>query len=146
MAEKKINGRTFKVAPMLAMDALVLQARLFKLLGPALSQFGAVMQGRGKDATEDAKAAALTAGATALVSIFQNAEPRDVAQLIKDVVELAQIRRESGVYDQCDLDGDFTGDQKTMMQVTFFVLKEQFGDFFSGLPGLGNPGKGTEAA
>lgn len=139
MAEKKINGRTFKTEPLLATQALVLQARLFKAIGPAVSSFAALMKERSEaGAVSDS---AIKAGATALASIFTQSEPEQIAGLIKDIVEVAQIKRPSGVYENCDLDGDFTGYQKDLLPVAFFVLKEQFGDFFTGLPGIGNLSK-----
>lgn len=141
MAEKKINGRTFKTEPMLATQALVLQARLFKALGPAVSRIGDVMQGYGSDKTEEQKQRSNMAAVAALTEIFTQSNPEDIAQLVKDVVEVAQIKRDSGNYDHCDLDGDFTGRQKDLIPVVAFVLREQFGDFFGGLPGLGTPGK-----
>lgn len=140
MAEKKINDRTFKVEPMLAMDALVLQARLFKALGPAMGSFSEVMKGRAKPGeTVDpaAEAASNSAALVALANIFAHGEPRQIAELIRDIVQIAQLKRPSGDYEQVDLDGDFTGKQKDMFPVILFVLREQFADFFSGLPGLG---------
>lgn len=141
MAEKKINGRTFRTEPLLATQALTLQARLFKAIGPALNRFGEVMQGYGKDKSEEEKAKSNAAALRALTDIFTQSNPNEIANLIKDIVEVAQIKRDSGVYEQCDFDGDFTGKQKDIIPIVLFVLREQFGDFFSGLPGLGDLGK-----
>lgn len=141
MAEKIINGRTFKVQPLLATDALVLQARLFKALGPAMQHFGEVMKGHGEGKSEDEKNASNAAALSALASIFSQGEPQQIAQLIKDIVQVAQIRRPSGDYDHVDLDGDMTGNQKDLFPLILFVLREQFADFFSGLPVLGSLGK-----
>jgi len=138
MAEKKINGRTFRVEPMLATDALVLQARLFKALGPAVAHFGDLMKGLGKDKTEADEAKSNAAALASLASIFSQGEPEQIAKLIKDIAEVAQIRRESGDYDHVDLDGDMTGKAKDLFPLLLFVLKEQFTDFFQGLPGFGN--------
>ena len=131
MAEKKINGRTFRVAPLLATQAIVLQARLLKVAGPAIGHLGAALD---RSDTEKANSAALKA----LASIFEESEPVALAQLVKDVVESAQILRQSGAYDQVDFDGDFTGYQKDIIPVVLFVLQEQFGDFFSASLALGN--------
>ncbi len=135
MAEKKINGRTFRVEAMLATDALILQARIFKMVGPLISQLGTVMKSGSVDGDSDAKKMALgTAALAALSEMFSKSDPLEVARLVKDVVEVAQIRRESGAYDQCDFDGDFTKHAKDIMPVVVFVLQEQFSDFFLGLP------------
>lgn len=145
MAEKKINGRTFKVEPMLATDALVLQARLFKALGPAMSHFGEVMKGHGEGKSEEEKSKSNAAAIGALASIFSQGQPEDIARLIKDIVEVSQIKGDSGDYRQTDLDGDLTGKQKDLFPIILFVLREQFADFFSGLPGLGSLGKLVQA-
>lgn len=141
MAEKKINGRTFRTEPMLATPALVLQARIFKTLGPAVARIGEIMGGFGTDKTEEQKARSNAAAIGALTDIFVQAKPEEMAGLFKDIIEVAQIKRDSGVYENCDFDGDFTGKQKDIIPVVTFVLREQFGDFFSGLPGLGTLGK-----
>lgn len=141
MAEKKIGARTFKCEPMLAMEALVLQARLFKALGPAVPHFGAVMAGYGTDKTEEEKSRSNASALGALAHVFASAEPIALANLVKDIAEAAMIKGDSGEYRPVDLDGDFTGNQKDLMPLILFVLREQFGDFFAGLPGLGSLGK-----
>lgn len=140
MAEKKINGREFKTEPLLATNALMLQARLFSAVGPAINRFGEVMQGHGSDKTDEQKNRSQAAAMQALTSIFMQAKPIELAQLIKDVVEVAMIKRPTG-YEPVDFDGDFTGKQADIIPVVLFVLREQFGDFFSALPGIGNLGK-----
>lgn len=137
MAEKKINDRTFRVEPMLAMDALVLQARLFKALGPAMASFSEVMKGHGEGKTEEEKNKSNAAALVALANIFAHGEPQQIAELIRDIVQIAELRRPSGDYSSVDLDGDLTGKQKDLFPIILFVLREQFADFFSGLPGLG---------
>lgn len=141
MAEKKINNRTFRTEPMLATEAILLQARLFKALGPAVGHFSEIMRGYGDDKTEEQKAQSNVAAVAAIASVFAQGSPQEIAGLVKDLIETVQIKRDSGDYYPCDFDGDFTGRQKDIMPVVFFALREQFGDFFVGLPGLGNLGK-----
>lgn len=140
MAEKKIGQTTFRVDPLLATNALILQARVMKMVGPALSKFGAIMKGVGSDKTEEAKAQSDAAAISAFVDIFIHADPNDLANLLKDLCQTARILRPSGSYDPVDFDGDMTERQKDIVPLVVFVLREQFGDFFSGLPGLGNLG------
>lgn len=135
MAEKKINGRLFKVEGLIATEALKLQARLAKVLGPAVSKLPAVLAGRG-EASEEAKAKSNAEAIAALTAIFSNLEPDDYAGLIKDIVQVAMIQRPSMNFDHVDLDGDFVGDQKSIYPLVFFVLETQFSDFFGG--NLGN--------
>ena len=147
-AEKKINGREFRVPDLLATEALTLQARLFKILGPAVNNFGAVFAGHGSkdDETlsdeEKAKiqAASGAAALQALSSIFMNLQPNEYTSFVNDVMKTVQIKRPSGQYDPCDLDGDFTMHKKDIVPVVLFALREHFGDFFADLPGVGNLG------
>jgi hypothetical protein len=141
MAEKKINGRDFSCEPMRATEAMLLQARLLKLVGPALDRLGDVMKGHGEDKSEADKAASNNAAISALVGIFNNSNPVDVANLIRDVVQLAKIRSPSGSIDHVDMDSDMTGNLKDIIPLVVFVLREQFGYFFGGMPGLGSLGK-----
>jgi hypothetical protein len=145
VAEKKINGRTFKVEPLLATKALVLQARLARLAGPAIARLGEIMQGYGRDKTDEEKARSNTAAISAFSSIFAEADPEELAALVKEVIEIAMIRRESGEYFPVDLDGDLTGHASDIIPLVVFVLREQFGDFFSALPGLGALGSPARA-
>lgn len=141
MAEKKINGRTFKVNRLLASEALVLQARVFKVFGPAISSFGEIMQGHGTDKTEEQKARSNSAAMAALAGVIRELDPREYAKLISDIVSVAMIERGNGDYGHCDLDGDFQDDQQEdILPVVLFVLREQFGSFFKGLPGAGSLG------
>jgi hypothetical protein len=133
MAEKKINGRTFKTVPMLAMDAMILQARLVKLLGPAIDKLGTILAGRGENASEEAKAQSNFAAVAAISEVFGKSEPVETANVIRDVAQIAMISRPSGNYEPVDFDGDFTGKLGDIMPVVGFVLVEQFGDFFTGL-------------
>lgn len=136
MAEKKINGRLFKVDQILAMDALELQGRLLKVLGPAMGRLPELMAlAGGKNANNEQ--ASVTA-VQIMMDVFSNVSSKEYSTLIKDIVELAKVQRPSGHFDQVDLDGDFTGELGTLYPVVFFVLQEQFSDFFSGLLGNGS--------
>lgn len=145
MAEKKINGRVFKTEPMLATQAMVLQARLLKVLGPGLSRLGEIFQGVGRDKSDEDKARSNAAALAAFAEIFAQSKPEEVAHLVKDVAEIALIKRPSGEYHPVDFDGDMTGAQKDIIPLVVFVLREQFGDFFTGLPGLGSLGSRVPA-
>ncbi|MCF1502197.1 hypothetical protein L0F51_00260 [Afifella sp. H1R] len=137
MAEKKINGRTFKVEPMLAYQAITLQARLLKAAGPALDKLPAIFGGLGKG--ETAKVEANVSAIAALSSILEKMEPSQVADLMRDVAETAKIERASGHYEPVDFDGDFSGRLGDVIPVMAFVLREQFGDFFRDALGSGSP-------
>ena len=136
MAEKKIGNRTFKTEPVLATQALLLQARVFRILGPGLARFGDIMRARTEG--NEGTGAAIVA---AFAEVFTKADPAEVVNMLSDVIGMAQIKRPSGIYENCDMDGDFTGHQKDVYPVALFVLKEQLGDFFTGLPEVGSLAK-----
>ncbi|MDO9417036.1 phage tail assembly chaperone [Pararhizobium sp.] len=139
MADKKINGRTFKFAPMLALEALVLQARLLRVVGKGISRLPEIFGGRTEGASVKDKAKADAAAIAALSDIFTQSEPAELANLIKDIVEKTSMLRPSGDYESVDLNADFSDSLGDIIPVVVWVLKEQFGSFFSGA--LANGGR-----
>lgn len=138
MAEKKFGSRTFKQGPMLATAAMVMQGRLLKIAGPALGRLGEIFAGFGPDKSEEEKARSNVAAIMAFSNIFANADPDELAELIKDLVEVTMIKRDNGDYTKTDFDGDFTGQTADIVPVVVWVIREQFGDFFSGVLAIGN--------
>lgn len=138
MAEKKFSGRCFRTEPMLATEAIMLQARLLKLVGPAAGRLGGIISASGGSVADDIKSASGASAVSALADVFTTCEPREVAKLVQDVVEIAQIRRPSGEYSAIDLDGDFTDYPGDIYPVAVWVLREQLGPFISGLLGNGS--------
>lgn len=125
--EKRIDGTTFKVEPLLATEAIKLQIRLLKAIGPAMDRLPEILVNRRKGEEDKSNAAAISAFA----DIFNRADPDEMTALVKDVVEIAMIQRPSKSYDPVDIDGDFTGKLDLLMKVAVFVLQEQFAAFFT---------------
>lgn len=138
MSEKKINDRIFKVEPLLATKSMLLKARILKLLGPAAARLGEILAGAGGNKGEEDEKRSNGAALAAIGEILTGMDPEDMTELVKDVCEIAMIRRPSGVYDRVDFDGDFTGHDADIVPVILFVLKEQFGAFFTALPAFGS--------
>lgn len=155
MTEKKFGEYTFKVEKILATKALLLQARILKMAGPAVKHigglFGAIQEAQaeqkqinlpGVEAASlpvtKATMAAGSAAVTTFMQIFADNEPEAVARLIKDIVEIADIQQDSGQYTGVDLDRDFNGADPLIMELVIFVLAEQFSDFFTALLASGN--------
>lgn len=126
MAERKIGQKTFKVEPLLATEAIKLQARLLKVIGPALDKLPSILGGwkKGDEAASNAAAIA------AFTDIFTSSDPDEIMALVRDICEVAMVKRPSGAYDPVSFDGDFTGNLGDIIPVAVFVLQEQFGDFF----------------
>ena len=146
MAERKINGREFQVGQVLATDAVLLQARLMKVIGAGVERLPVILGGidqkneKGeivKAASDEAKAASRSAAVAAFTDIFMNGDPKIMADLVRDIVQLATVKRPSGAFEQVDMDGDFTDDKGSLFPVVVFVLQEVLGDFFTGLQGNG---------
>lgn len=131
MAEKKIKGNTYKVDAVLATEAIRLQMRLLKVIGGGIDRLPTILSGVGKTVSEEKKAESNAAAVAAFTDIFMKGDPDEMTMLIKDVVELARIKRPSGSYEQVDLDGDFTQDKSALIPLVVFILREVFGDFFS---------------
>ncbi|MFY0735615.1 phage tail assembly chaperone [Aurantimonas sp. NFXS3] len=142
MAEKKIDGVLYSVTPILAKRALVLQARLTKVLGPAMPAMVKAFASRvdPKTATDAQKAEAdriaMEAGLQALRDISESIDPEAFGNLIEDIVQLAEVQ-EGGRYRRVIMDQDFTGNLQGILPVVGFVLQEQFGDFFTALTANG---------
>lgn len=138
MGEKKLSdGSTFQVEPMLATQAIILQARLLKIVGGAVDRLPVVMAGYGDKASPEAKNASNAAAIAAISDIFTQADPNEVAAIIRDLCESGRIKPGTGNFRKVDFDGDFTDRKKDILPVVIFVLREQFGDFFSELRGSG---------
>lgn len=138
MAEKKINGVTYQVGVVLATRAIELQLRLLKVIGGGVDRLPAILAGQRADASDTVKDTANAAAVAAFTDVFSKCDPVEVTGLISDLVSLAQIKRPSGVWEQVDLDGDFTTAKGSLIPLVVFVCKEVFGDFFVGLQGAGS--------
>lgn len=134
MSDKKIGDRFFRAGDALATDAIKLQIRLMKLIGPALEVIPAVFAARSPGASEDDRKAADVSAIKALASIFASADPDGVAALIEDILAMGKISYDGkGAWDDIILDQEFSGHQmRDLIPVVLFILQETLGDFFSG--------------
>lgn len=135
MADKKIGGNYYRVSPILATEAMRLQVRLLNIAGPAVKALPAILAAR--KGSGDA-AGAEQAGLEAISAVFTTADPERVTDFITDVCEKAEISEDGKVYEPLVFDHHMSDDQKSILPVTFFVLKELLGDFFTGALEAGN--------
>ena len=149
MAEKKFNGREFRFSKMLALDAVELQRELIALAGPDFDKFRTILGGVGeidkqtglyKDPSPEQKEAASAAIIQAFANIAARCKRGQLSALLTEIFRTCEIRRPSG-YDQVDANDDFTENLSEMWQVAAWILQEQFGAFFPGRRGGGNPGQ-----
>jgi hypothetical protein len=140
ISERRFGKRTFRMEPMLATKALIMQARLFRLAGPALERLPEILVGIGVGKSEEERTVANAAAVQAFVSVFEHTSPEALAEMISELVELTEVKRPSGSWEKVDLDGEFTGEQGDLIPLVVWVAQEQFGDFFSGLLAIGSRG------
>jgi hypothetical protein len=143
MAEKVIGDRTFKAGHVLATDAIKLQIRLVKLIGPALETLPAVFAGRSEGASPDDQEKANAAAIRAIAGIFEKADPDAVVDLMKDICRNAMVSPDKGAhYEEIAFDSEFSGPgSKSLFPAIVFILQETLGDFFSGALASGGLGK-----
>ncbi|EYR81384.1 phage tail assembly chaperone [Shinella sp. DD12] len=140
MAERKIAGMEIRVDRPLATEALKLQARLMRAAGGAADQLPSILGEMRAAQTDEAKQAIGVKLIGVLTDIFDRLDADEYVRLVGDIVAMAKIKRPSGQYDRLDLDGDLTMNLGAIIPVAAFVLKEVFGDFFSGALANGNRG------
>lgn len=139
MAERKINGTTYKVDRPLATEALRLQARLMKAGGGIADQLPSILADLQAAKDEESKRQVGIKAIGLMTDIFDRLDADEYTRLVGDIIALAKVQRPSGQYDQADLDGDFSLNLGDIIPVCAFVLKEVFGSFFSGGQGNGRP-------
>jgi hypothetical protein len=145
MAEKKIADRTYKCEPLLLKPSLALKFKLMKLLAPGLELLPAILSNLQGD--EAAKIKANQDAISAIKSVLDGLEFDEAYDLMREVVEVAKVKRASGHYEPVDFEGDFSGvREKEIVPVMLFVLREQFADFFSDALEAGREGAMIEAA
>lgn len=128
MAETKIGGVEYRVAPLLAMDAVRLQVRILKTAGPLIDSLPGIFEALGRGD----KAAANAAATSALAKAMAGADEDEVAKLVSDICAVAEARRPSGSYERVDIDVEFAGRLKDMYALVVFVLSAQFSELFPG--------------
>lgn len=143
MSEKKIGTRYFRAGDVLATDAIKLQIRLMKFIGPALDKLPAVFAARAasdpktgtpSEVSPEVREKADEAAIQAIAGIFEKADPDAVVELIEDILRLAKISYDGkGAWDEIVLDQEFSGaNAKDMFPAVLFILQETLGDFFPG--------------
>lgn len=130
MAERKINGSTYRVEPPLATLALGLKLRIAKLAGPGFEVLPvalASLQSKDQALKEGAGSAVIDA----LGKVMAKIDPDDVTDLMGDVVAMAKVKDATG-YGPVDLDGWITEHPGDLYPLMGFVLETAIGPFFPG--------------
>ena len=138
MAEKKINGETYRCDPMPASGAIELYADLIRVATGGTGRLPAILLGlEGKAAGEIGSGEMAEAAALAAIGdILGKHSSGELRELLERVLKGAQIKRPSG-YDVVNLDDDFSGRLNSIIPVARFVLEVNFSDFFGASAGSG---------
>lgn len=118
--EKIINGSTYSVTQLPARRALKLQAKLIKLLGPAVSTI--FIASGDLDTADQSIPKAVSALVTQL-------DDKTFDQLVLELLQ-GQVRRDGKEITEHVLDLEFAGKLNELFLVISFVLEVNFGDFF----------------
>lgn len=139
MAEQKIGERVFKMEDVLATEAIKLNVRLMRFLGPAMDKIPTIFAALSSKATEEQRRASDAASIQAMGDIFANADPDTVSKFVASVCEMAKVSYDGRNFDDVIFDQDFSGPHiKDVVPVSLFVLREAVGDFISGALASGN--------
>lgn len=135
MAEKKINGTTYRTAPLPAPVALPLYLDVVAIAGPLAGRLPAMI-----DALADGEDGAAVADALVLdaaSSVISTAGSARITDIVRRTLDAVEIERPSG-FDKVDFEGDFTGtDAGNLFPVVKWALREQFYGFFPASAGSG---------
>lgn len=144
MAEKKINGKTFRHQKRGVRRALELKYRLVAFFSADMDDLPAVLSGAGarRDGeTVEAHAAREAASNGALVKMLVGALRDNTADTFLDLVaefletdEAVQVKHPNADWHDVSIDGDL--EEADFIELMAFVLREEFGAFFGALPKL----------
>lgn len=118
--DKEINGSVYTVTQMTAIRALKMQARLFKLLGPAAS---AIFIAAAKDVDSADNSIPL-----AISHLGNQLDEKTFENLVLDL--MAGVRKDGMELKKELIDMEFAGNLNTLYLVLQFILEVNYADFF----------------
>lgn len=139
LASEIIDGKTYTVNPLSASDAIELGATLGEIMGPTFATLAANARSSvGSDVFGQA-----------IAGMFTRLRVHGTKKLISKILEPVE---EDGTPIGKSWDYEFRGRIATLVKVTVFAAKGQFGNFSEALESLGlpnissarNPGNGVE--
>lgn len=129
-----INGHEWETVPWDGMHGIRMQARLAKIIGPALSNMSGV------DDLMDADVGAI-AGA-----LFERLDEKEAPQLVRDMLHGTSVEGKDPTMDRV-FNEHFAGNYGELYQGIAHILKVNFGDLFTMAGAIGvRIGSGSQAA
>lgn len=119
--EKEIDGAVYLVTQMTARRALRMQAKLFKLMGPAFAEM-AIFAAKNPETADDCIP-------KVLMLLAQQLDDKNFDELIVEL--LSGVRKDNAELTSSKIDLDFAGKLDSLFKVAKFVIEVNFSDFFS---------------
>ena len=136
MKELKINNKEYRIDSITAKRAYELLATIISLTGSAAEYLPALLQNVEEEAEGFSSDIISFAAASEMIS--KNGVGAFI-ELKDHVISMAEIKSESGSYNQVDLDRDFVGDLNTAEKLFDAIIEEHLSPLLKG-------GSGTSPA
>lgn len=129
MPDKKIGEKYFRAAKMKVREAVRLQMRLARLLGPSFAEFADIIKMEaGSQIDEDVRDRRVM---EVIGSFFASTDTEEAESILFNLCELAQVRvNDTNSYENVIPDMHL-GDALNVYQLAMFVVGEQFGSFMA---------------
>jgi hypothetical protein len=118
--KREIEGITYEVSELDALSALKIQAKLIKILGPAIADL------KGSKLTKEVAKERMTAAILSLVERFDDEAVVDLMSSLFE--EKVNYEHTDGNLVKATLSTHFTGKLSAMWKVALFILEVNFGD------------------
>lgn len=112
--DRQINGSRYTIVQMTAWKALQMQARLFKLVGPAFAEPEKLLS-----------------------KLAEVINEREIEALVWDLIHFSQVRKDGMELTKSLIDIEFAGDIGTLFALVKAIVEVNYGDFLE-KSGIGN--------
>lgn len=135
MADETFNGRKYQTHQLPARDAIALYLDIMRVAGSGVSKIPALLAAVMSPDDRRNELADLAA-LQAVAEILRQTPTATIQDLMHRLLQSAEIMGESGNFRKVTID-EFSGDLESLFPVLRWLMREQFGDFFTGSAGSG---------
>lgn len=133
-ATKTFGDLKLRMEPMLASEAITLYADLMRVASSATGRLPQIIAALSSDDTD---VMADIAAMAAIGDMLRSTKSDEITSIIRRLVSVCRVCAADDRYDDVDLDGVFTDRFDQIIPVCRWVIKEQYGDFFTASVGGG---------
>lgn len=134
--EKKIDGVTYRFAPMPAREALALLTDLTRFGGPAFGHLPKIIVAL-NTGDEGHIAMADVAALQMIADMLRHVDTPVVIDMLERILKSVEVMQPSGTWRTFDLDGDLLGKLKLVIPIVNQAVMVQYADFFPASAGNG---------